>query len=106
MPATKTTGTIHSATVTRVELGGVLAPNRLGPSVPGTNQKSRFANGTNTSSENQPVMLKSWLRWMVSMIDMTKVAMYASASTASPSPGDSAMRAMAGSTSTNETSML
>src|ERR1044071_8779007 len=96
IPSTKTSGTIQSATVTPVELGGVLAPNRLAPSVPGMNPNIRVANGAKTNSEKQPVMSKSWQRWMVSIIDMTKQATYATISATIPAAGLNPTRAIAG----------
>ena len=41
------------------------------------NQKIRFTSGTSTSSESQPVVLKSWQRWMVSMKPTTMMAIQA-----------------------------
>ena len=48
------------------------------------NQKARFASGTSQSRANQPLMPKSWLRWMVSMIEMTSIAIQPAAITATP----------------------
>lgn len=74
MPATKIAGMIHSAISTPVEFGGVRAPKRLRPSVPGTNQNTRFTNGIRQARASQPVVPKSWQRWTVSMNEMTPTA--------------------------------
>ncbi|MNC94575.1 hypothetical protein D3C83_114630 [compost metagenome] len=55
------------------------------PSVPGMNQKIRFTSGISTSSDSQPVVLKSWQRWMVSMKPTTMIAIQAIAIPAWPS---------------------